>query len=704
MDRRDRHPPAPRASLAVASACSIAAAAALALAGCGRPDAPAGAAAPDPLAPLHAFEEERRRATDFAHLPASSGMLGADPIAVRALPGAGPARFVGLLRGRGAVVLLDASLHEIAREVAPGSPTGIAVEPSGRILVSAEDDGAVGRYRVDRGDALVRATETIALETRGIPDLASFDDGRGRVLYRLDARGEKLFAHAGGEPPPLSGSPRAPAFGKSVPTCAGAFRLAIAGSALVVDCLLDHTLLVFDLDRDGAPSATPRARIQHDGPMWSVAAAETKEGLLIAAGGVEDHPLDRTEGSFGYIDSFVFLYRLAPGATKAEKLAETNVSELGVITPKALLLHPDPAGGARVIVAGYGGDRLAELRFPAGFAAPAASTRAVPPGIASLAAAGEVLAAADPLLDAWVLIPPSGEPVVVPVPDPQAPPRSVDSRVGEALFFTRLMAPWNQTEGRLSRFTCETCHFEGTFDGRTHHTGRGDVHATTKTLRGLLNNRPYFSRALDPDMATMVNNEFRVAGAKSGHDPWFSAADTGLAWIPLLGVAPAELDAVRLRRALMTFLADFTHAPNDAAAGRQRFTDDERAGAGVFARRCERCHEARLVADDAASRVPPEQWEALVLSREGPIVWARDGYHKTGIEPYVHEQGARAPSLRRVYAKRPYFTNGSARSLRDVLARARWQGDAFWHDRAPEGAEGLGEEERRVVEAFLDLL
>ena len=65
------------------------------------------------------------------------------------------------------------------------------------------------------------------------------------------------------------------------------------------------------------------------------------------------------------------------------------------------------------------------------------------------------------------------------------------------------MAPSSSSEGAKSRFSCETCHFEGYVDGRTHHTGRGDVRATTKPLVGLFNNRPHFSRALDPDLTTV---------------------------------------------------------------------------------------------------------------------------------------------------------------------------------------------------------
>jgi hypothetical protein len=681
---------------------AIGLAAVLAAASCGRSPtegAPPGKP-PDPLAPLHVFEEERRRAADFAHLPPSDHALGPDPIAVRRLAGSSTrARFAGLLRGRDALVLLDASLREIARVPSPALPTGLAVAADGEVFVSGEQAPVVARFRVE-GDA-IRPSGVLDLSAfaGGLRDVAVGGEGDHEVVYAVEEHDGRLFAI----------DLASPAVPRVVTAGAGAFRVARAGSAVVVDCLLDHALAVFDLDARGLPIAPARAVVRHDGPLWGFDAAMTDDGLLLAAGGVEDHPLDRTEGSFGFIDSFVFVYRLARGASDAERLAAVNVSAQGVITPKALILRPGDAGrdGATVIAAGYGSDRLVTLTFPAGLhEGPAVATRAILPGAAAMAADGDALVFADPLLDAWFRADPAG-PVPVPVPVPDAlPPRAAASRLGEALFFTNLMAPWNSSEGRLSRFTCEACHFEGYVDGRIHHTGRGDVHATTRPLLGLFNNRPHFSRALDPDLATMVNNEFRVAGALSGHDPWFSAAEAGLPWTPLLGAPAADLDALGLRRALMTFLMDFTHRPNPAAlrGARASFSALERRGAEAFAARCERCHAARLTTDEPGSRVPFERWEALVLSREGPIVWARDGYHKTGVEPYVHEQGARAPSLRRLYKKRPYFTNGSAKSLREVLDRARVRGEALFHDHAPEGYEALDVDEKDALAAFLDLL
>jgi hypothetical protein len=460
---------------------------------------------------------------------------------------------------------------------------------------------------------------------------------------------------------------------------------------LLIDCMLDHAIVVLAVDGEGRPRGEV-ARIVHDGPMWSFDALESADGaLLVAAGGVEDHPLDRSGGFFGWVDSFVFTYRIDPDG-RVTRTGATNLSAEGVVTPKAVAL----ADAETTVVTGYGGDRMVTLR------AGALETRALPPGTASVTLVPGGLVAANPLLDAWIAVT-TGESRVVRVPDDRSNTRarSDASKIGEALFFTKLMAPWQQSEGPKSRFTCETCHFEGYVDGRTHYTGRADVHATTKPLVGLFNNRPHFSRALDPDLATMVNAEFRVAGAGSDADPWFWADVWDFPWLREMGLEQSVYSPEDLRRALMTFLMELSHRKNPATQGRDRWTAEERAGAEAFRDRCAGCHEARLVADDPASVVPFDRWEALVMAPEGAIVWGAAEYKKTGIEPYVHERGARVPSLRRLYKKRPYFTNGSAPDLGSVLERARL-GREFLHDGA-EGAQ-LDEAARAALAAFLRLL
>jgi hypothetical protein len=314
---------------------------------------------------------------------------------------------------------------------------------------------------------------------------------------------------------------------------------------------------------------------------------------------------------------------------------------------------------------------------------------------------------ANPLLDTWSLYRTEHLPgFTVAVPDPPGPARSPASKLGEQLIFTSLIAPWNRSAGPLSRFACETCHFEGTVDGRTHATGRGDVRATTKPLLGLWNNRPHFSRALDPDLSAVAHAEFRVAGARSGHDPVFDLVTIDRPWFEDLGVTDADLTAPGLRRAFMAFLMDLTPRASVITAGRTAFTAVERRGAEAFRDRCEGCHEARFASDVPASRQPFDAWERRVFSEAAPIVWAQAKYAKTGVVPYVHEEGARVPSLRRLTAKHPYFTNGSAKTLADLLARARFGKDAFFHDAAPPDAAptALPGDERAAIEAFLRLL
>ncbi len=330
------------------------------------------------------------------------------------------------------------------------------------------------------------------------------------------------------------------------------------------------------------------------------------------------------------------------------------------------------------------------------------TTRPAPPGVAFLAAQGARRIGASPLFDAWVID--DGHRMRL-VPVSSRAERQPLSRLGEALFFTRLMAPANRSDGALSRFTCETCHFEGTVDGRVHHTGRGAVRVSTRSLRGLFENRPYFSRALDPTLAKMVDNEFRAAGAGSGKDPWFSAKRSDFPWLAELGVNDEALSPETLRAALMRFFIDFRHEPNPNAAGRTRFGALERRGAELFLRHCERCHAARLVTDGAESTVAFAAWEAALFERGAPLVWARDEHAKTGVEPYVHERGARIPSLRRLHLEQPYLTDGSARTLEEVLAAARFDARRFLHRAAPGDAlDAFDASSSGALRAFLELL
>jgi hypothetical protein len=662
--------------------------------------APAQAPHERELETLRAFEQQRRTTTDFAALPPSDLVLGPDPYRIAALHGG--KRMIGLLRGESAAVVLDANGAELSRVAAPGSPGGLAVSAEDDVLVVGESARELAHYRLD-GDRLERVA-TLPVDALGIRDVALAPDAR--TAYVVEDREGRLLAVS------LERGPRANrAMGafrtsgvRELGRCHGPIRVAVIGGAptgyLAVNCLLDHTI---EIRRDRGEVA----RIHHDGPLWSFALLrEPDGGLLIAAGGVEDHPLEREDGGFGYIDSYLYVYRLAPGAAQPSRLAAINTSALGVVTPKWIAIRTAAAGAVSVTTAGYGSAGLLTLTWRDGdFAAqPQVEHAELPPGTSAAQLGDGALVAANPLLDAWV-VQRGGAPRVVSVAGGR-PQRAVLSRIGELLFFTTMLSPWNSSEGKLSRFTCETCHHEGYVDGRVHYTGRDTVHATTRPLYGLFNNRPHFSRALDKTMTQMVHAEFRVANRHNGRDPWFTLTRADVPWLDHVAGAPAQLPPELLREAFMTFLMDFTHRSNPAATDHARFTALERAGAQTFRDRCAGCHAARLIADDPGSVVPFERWESLVLSPAGPIVWSDAAYAKTGVLPYVHASGARAPALRRLYKKWPYFTNGSARSLAEVLDRFASSPSASFHDGAPADAAvvRLTADDKSALQAFLDLL
>ena len=570
---------------------------------------------------------------------------------------------------------LDANLHEIARVPAPRSPTGLAVGRSGEVFVAGELSGDIARYRAGPG-GLKPAGALHLPAHRVFADVAD-RTRRGSSTPWKSTTGATLHADSRSQERDDAphGDPRAGPHLPTVPCGCCAWPTRCSSTVL-----LDHAIVAPPRGyRSGVHRWRGETRIVHDGPMWGFDAIAARDGIWVAAGGVEDRPLDRTEGSFGFVDSFVTLYRVGEGV--ATKRAEINTSALGVVTPKALRLERDAAGHVSLAVASYGSDRFAQLTWDEAALEGRRSSRGAHRRDARRAAgkreprplAGRV-ARHRQSAARCVGARRTGARRRRPGRRTRRPPAGpVDSRLGEALFYTTLMAPWDRSDGRLSRFTCETCHFEGYVDGRTHRTGRGDILATTKPLVGLLGNRPYFSRALDPDMTTMVNNEFRVAGARSGHDSWFSITTRDFPWTRELGLDGDDVTPVALRRALMTYLMAATHRPNPATVGRTEWTDEEREGAEVFRQKCETCHQARLVADEPATRLPVRRLAGADLLGPGPHPCgaSSDYAQKTaGVVPYVNENGARVVPLRRLYKKYPYFTNGSAHGIPEVLDRS----------------------------------
>lgn len=610
---------------------------------------------------------------------------GADPYRIVAPPGGDG--FVGLLRGARALVSLNGDLDELQRVLLPETPTALCVASNGDAWVASRYGERLVRVQLGPERAKTTLVER-RLPMAGVADLACGDAG---VVYVLPADGSDL----------LTLDAKGRVLGRW-PALPGPLRLLKRAGFLLESSLFERSLRVLELDGRGVP-VRERGRIRHDGTLWAFDAREHGTGLVVAVAGAEDKPLVRAHGEFENIDSFLWLYEIDHDVSQ---LAALDVSDQGLVVPKALQLsHDDGEWTVTALAAGSG--RLLRASWPDDLhGSPRLQTQPISPGASDAAFASDgSLVYADPLFDAWIQVDRADAHIkrVDPArrPDP-------DVRLGEALFFTELMAPNNSSLGAHSRFSCETCHFEGGVDGRVHYTGRANVSVVTKPLFGLANNRPHFSRAMDPDLSSVCHNEFRVAGAGSGVDPWFTLETRRFPWLYDLGIDRAELGPVDLRAALLQFLYAFSPPPNPRSQGRQRFSALEAEGAAAFRDHCQSCHAARLLSDDSRSEAPFGQWESLVLSRNAPLVWARGDYEKTGILPYVHERGTRITSLRRLSQKPRYFTNGSAPDLANVLERFRDGLSAPLHDTASAAGAANGaplpEATRRALLAFLRLL
>jgi hypothetical protein len=619
--------------------------------------------------------------------PSQAGLrLGTDPLAIASV---GDGQLLLLERHgdaeHGRLSLLDEQLERRRSVAVAGDVTAMAVVGD-RVWVARRDATDLLAFS---SPSLLRSEpdDLTGVARFGVRALA-FDKG---CFYALDAEAEELRKRCRGD-----------ARVELRRTQPRPSALTVREGWVAISSALDHSVDLYDPSQ---PLGSAPLRIVHDAPIYAAELRPTDEPgqTLLALGGLEDHPLDRSDGAFGNIDSFLFFYRVSAG--RAQPLEAVNLSELGVLTPKVVARQPD----GRFLVLGFGSGRAALLGPPSTAESPehraTATTLASVPGVVSVVTTepGHFLGVST-ILDRVVRF---GREQEVQL-GPQTP-KTEEQRalhLGEALLFTELMAPFQTSEGKASRFTCEACHFEGWGDGRRHHTGREQVYATTKPLFGLLDNPPLFTRALDPDVASMVFAEFRVALRGTEHSEWFSREQAELPWAREAPFAGAPDGPVALRMALLRAIAERPFPPNPRALRTGAWSARVEHGQAIFERHCEGCHSARLVAQDATTRVPKEEWRAVITSPASPIVWAREGYHQTGVLPYVHERGARASSLRRIVEKTPYFTNGSASTLEQVVGEARFAPDGFWH-RAPSAQEGLtalSAEEAAALVAFLELL
>ncbi len=582
-------------------------------------------------------------------------------------------------------------------------PDAVVALPGGGALVSCRFEP--GLRRVVRDGRAWRVSVVDAGPESGARGLALSPDGALAYVASPATPGMKVVSLARG------GVVQTVATGLSP----RALRVVPAGTLprerrplLLVSSFIDHEVTAHPIDPDGR-LAPALQTIVTDAPVLDLAVTGGALWLLTH----EDRPLSRLHLSVEGLDSGVLqLPARTNGAggppfedAGPQRRAFSNLSERApepVIELAAAAL--DARTGALAIV-GAGSDEL--LVLPPGAREPRA-------GVAVMVGADPVAVAAlpdgqfvtaDRLSDTLTFVAGGAHPRVVRSLEVGALGRTSPADLGEILFYSRALTPRNVADGPLSLYTCAACHDDGHIDGRRHPSKRNRFFSMTKTCRGLGTTAPYLSLGEPATIDAFADNivATHAQGAEHGPDDYdrypvtirvrdASASD---------GWKDVVLSPVALRAALAAYMARIPPEPSPfVATGRHALTVEERRGLAVFRESCAGCHE--LVGDTALGNgIPPRDLERRLLAGQVALTSAR--LYDVGT-PVLGKTGNNPPSLRGVWDAAPYFSDGSARSLDDVLRRTDPSAPKV---HAPENAErppALSPEARTALLTFLRAL
>jgi Cytochrome c len=284
-----------------------------------------------------------------------------------------------------------------------------------------------------------------------------------------------------------------------------------------------------------------------------------------------------------------------------------------------------------------------------------------------------------------------------------APARASRADLGELLFYSRALTPRNVADGPLSLYTCAACHDDGHVDGRRHPSKRNRFYSMTKTCRGLGTTAPYLSVGEPATIDAFADNivATHAQGAEGGPADY----DRYPVTLRVRGAGGAAADVVLspddVRAALAAYMARIPPEPSPfVAPTRTALTRDERRGLEIFRARCAGCHE--LVGDTAlGNAVPARDLERRLLAGQVALTSAR--LYDVGT-PVLGKTGNNPPSLRGVWDAAPYFSDGSARTLDDVLARTDPSADKVHAPANAARAPAFDANDRAALLAFLRAL
>ncbi len=569
-----------------------------------------------------------------------------------------------------------------------GFPDALAPLPGGGVVVACRfDPGLRVVTRVEGALAKDRFHVRVvdAGPEHGHRGIAVDRDGRFAYVASPPRGGVKVVD--------LSDRPRPPDF-TATGVFPGALRLLAADprngltrDLLLVSNLIGHTVTVHEIRNDGGLSPALQT-ITTEAPVLDLAvvpAGSTTDDLCGALLLLthEDRPLSRERFSVEGLDSVVLVLPRAkpdaalpfvdsgPGKRTAINLTERNREALVGLDAIAV-----EASTGRLALVGAGTDNVLVVpaRTEALRSAPAIPVGANPSAVVFLP--GGRVVTADRLSDTITFVPAPRATVAtagatsdhaVETLNLGIPERPRLTERGELLFFSRALVPNNVATGPLSIYTCAACHADGHIDGRRHPSKRNRFFSMTKTCRGLQGTEPFLSLGFPETFAAFADNIVgtHAQGRQEAPDtfdryPVRLRVRVGTDW------SEVTLSPDDVRAALAVYMARIPVEPSPfVAPGRLTLTEAERRGLRTFRESCGGCH--RLApATGKASVIRGKAVEPALLA--GRLVLTSAGRHDVGT-PVLGEGGNNPPSLRGAWAAAPYFSDGSAATLEDVIRR-----------------------------------
>jgi YVTN family beta-propeller protein len=233
-----------------------------------------------------------------------------------------------------------------------------------------------------------------------------------------------------------------------------------------------------------------------------------------------------------------------------------------------------------------------------------------------------------------------------------ADPMPADLRLGQRLFYTANSGVYPVTKNFW--VACSSCHLEGATDAVTWRFVDGP-RDTPSNAGGPINTGFLFRLALRNDV---VQYDKTIRVEQGG------AFDRGNA---------SQLPLLQALADFVNYAIPYPQNPNRAADG--TLTDAQQRGQATFQAQCASCHTGPFLTDSGAGNPTLDENGAILLHDVGTCVTSGPFVDKPAAEEVTGQMLMHAacdfdtPTLRGVFASAPYFHDGSAATLAEVVDR-----------------------------------